>query len=84
MYTEITLTDRQNEVLKFIEGFILKFSYPPTRHEIAEGFDFASANAAEQHLRALERKGFIALPSGISRGIVIKKSSLPTKKKGIK
>lgn len=80
MMIETALTDRQKEVLKFIEGFILKFSYPPTRNEIAEGFDFASANAAEQHLRALERKGFIALSAGISRGIVIKKASLPLKR----
>ncbi len=64
-----TLTHRQSEVLEFIEHFIDSEGMPPTRAEIAEALGFRSPNAAEDHLRALARKGAIELLRGTSRGI---------------
>ena len=64
-----TLTDRQAEILELIRGYIAEEGCPPTRAEIAETLGFRSPNAAEDHLRALERKGFIELVPGASRGI---------------
>jgi repressor LexA len=63
------LTDRQNEILKLIRELTEVAGYPPTRAEIAERMGFRSVNAAEQHLRALERKGAIDIAAGSSRGI---------------
>jgi repressor LexA len=63
------LTDRQSEILKLIRELIEVSGFPPTRAEIAERMGFRSVNAAEQHLRALERKGAIEISSGASRGI---------------
>jgi repressor LexA len=63
------LTPRQAEILALIQEYIYDEGYPPTRMEIAEAFGFRSPNAAEEHLRALERKGFIELLQGSSRGI---------------
>jgi len=63
------LTARQEEVLRWIERFLEREGYPPTRAEIARGLGFRSANAAEDHLRALARKGAIDLSPGASRGI---------------
>ena len=66
------LTDRQNEILKLIRELTEVSGYPPTRAEIAERMGFRSVNAAEQHLRALERKGAIDIAAGSSRGIRVK------------
>ena len=66
------LTPRQSEILQFIQSFIDKAGMPPTRAEISEALGFKSHNAAEEHLRALERKGAIALIPGTSRGIRLK------------
>ncbi len=63
------LTPRQQQILDLIQAFIERSGYPPTRSEIAEALGFRSANAAEQHLRALARKGAITLQPGASRGI---------------
>jgi repressor LexA len=63
------LTDRQSEILKLIRDLMEVSGYPPTRAEIAERMGFRSVNAAEQHLRALEKKGAIEISSGSSRGI---------------
>jgi len=63
------LTPRQAEILALIQEYIYDEGYPPTRMEIAEAFGFRSPNAAEEHLRALERKGYIELLPGSSRGI---------------
>ncbi len=63
------LTARQNQILKLIQRFVESQGFPPTRAEIAEKFGFRSPNAAEDHLRALERKGVISLLPGASRGI---------------
>jgi len=62
-------TKRQSQILRFIRDSLEAAGYPPTRAEIARAFRFASANAAEDHLRALERKGLIALDAGAARGI---------------
>jgi repressor LexA len=63
------LTERQNEILKLVRELTEVSGYPPTRAEIAERMGFRSVNAAEQHLRALEKKGAIEISSGASRGI---------------
>jgi repressor LexA len=63
------LTARQSEILALIEQTIASTGFPPTRAEIAQALGFKSANAAEDHLRALEKKGFITLTPGASRGI---------------
>lgn len=69
-----TLTPRQNEVLALIRRSLLETGMPPTRAEIAEQLGFRSVNAAEEHLRALKRKGVIELLPGTSRGIQLKDS----------
>src|SRR5438132_12326300 len=63
------LTERQAEILKLIRELTEVSGYPPTRAEIAERMGFRSVNAAEQHLRALEKKGAIDISAGSSRGI---------------
>lgn len=63
------LTKRQGEVLDFIRRYLAENDMVPTRSEIAENFGFSSANAAAQHLKALEKKGYIQLLSDIPRGI---------------
>lgn len=63
------LTRRQQEILDFILQFMEKEGYPPTRAEIAQHFGFRSPNAAESHLRALDRKGALRLEAGRSRGL---------------
>ena len=66
---ENTLTARQAEILELIRSYIEEEGCPPTRAEIAATLGFRSANAAEDHLRALERKGYIEMIPGSSRGI---------------
>lgn len=63
------LTVRQQQVYDLIREFLEETGYPPTRAEIADYLGFRSANAAEDHLRALERKGVIEMIPGASRGI---------------
>ncbi len=63
------LTARQHEVLELIQTSITATGAPPTPAEIAQALGFKSANAAEEHLKALARKGAIELVSGTSRGI---------------
>ena len=71
------LTARQAEILALIQDFMERSGFPPTRAEIAEKLGFKSANAAEEHLRALERKGILDILPGASRGIQLKQSGLP-------
>jgi repressor LexA len=71
------LTDRQSEILQLIRELTEVSGFPPTRAEIAERMGFRSVNAAEQHLRALEKKGAIDILSGASRGIRVNDSKLP-------
>ncbi len=68
------LTPRQSQILKLIQDFIGETGMPPTRAEIAEELGFRSPNAAEEHLRALQRKGVLELIPGTSRGIQLKDS----------
>ena len=63
------LTQRQQQVLDIIRQHIDETGYPPTRAEIAKDLGFKSANAAEEHLKALARKGAIEIIAGASRGI---------------
>lgn len=65
----IKLTPRQTEVLDFIRSYIDDTGYPPTRADIAHELGFKSANASEEHLKALARKGAIEIIPGTSRGI---------------
>ncbi len=74
----IKLTARQQEVLNLIKAHIDDTGYPPTRAEIAQALGFRSANAAEEHLKALARKGAIEMVAGASRGI-----RLPETQEGI-
>jgi repressor LexA len=74
----LQLTSRQQEILDFIRNSFEVFSMPPTRAEIASAFGFASANAAEEHLRALAKKGAITLEPGSARGIrLVEQLGLP-------
>lgn len=65
----LKLTARQEEVLNLIKSHIDETGYPPTRVEIAKTLGFKSANAAEEHLKALAKKGAIEMVAGASRGI---------------
>ena len=65
------LTSRQKEILTLIKDHLKEKGFPPTRADISRTLGFKSHNAAEQHLRAIEKKGFISILSGASRGIVL-------------
>lgn len=65
----LKLTPRQEQVLAFVRQHIEDTGYPPTRADIARQLGFKSANAAEEHLKALARKGAIEMIPGASRGI---------------
>ena len=70
------LTTRQQEIFDFIKAEIEFNGYPPTRSEIAKVFGFKSPNAAEDHIKALKKKGFLNIVSGASRGISINKEDI--------
>lgn len=70
------LTARQQQILELIQNAIAHTGAPPTRAEIATELGFRSANAAEEHLQALARKGVIELVSGTSRGIRLRSDTL--------
>jgi repressor LexA len=72
------LTARQAQVLELVRQAIEDSGMPPTRAEIATALGFRSANAAEEHLRALARKGAIELLPGASRGIRLKSTARDT------
>ena len=69
------LTARQQQVLEVIRQYVADTGYPPTRADIARELGFKSANAAEEHLRALARKGAIEMIAGASRGIRLTESA---------
>jgi repressor LexA len=72
------LTPRQEEILDFIRNSLEVLGAPPTRTEICSAFGFASPNAAEDHLRALAKKGVIVLEPGSARGIrLVEQLGLP-------
>src|SRR3546814_8462615 len=65
----VKLTERQQQILELIRSEITRTGFPPTRAEIARALGFKAANAAEDHLKALAKKGAIELTAGASRGI---------------
>ena len=68
------LTATQAKVFKFVKSYANKHGMPPTRKEICNGFGWASYNAAQGHIAALHRKGYLRMLGGkLSRGIVILK-----------
>jgi repressor LexA len=69
------LTQRQQQVLDIVRHHIEDTGYPPTRADIARTLGFKSANAAEEHLKALARKGAIEMIAGASRGIRLPESA---------
>jgi repressor LexA len=69
------LTQRQQQVLDIVRQHINETGYPPTRADIAQKLGFKSANAAEEHLKALARKGAIEMIAGASRGIRLPESA---------
>jgi repressor LexA len=72
------LTRRQAEILELLRTHLEETGFPPTRAEIAVHFGFSSPNAAEEHLRALERKGAIEMLPGASRGLrILQADGLP-------
>lgn len=78
----LKLTKRQQQILDFVQQSIKQNAAPPTRAELCAHFGFKSPNAAEDHLKALQRKGAIELLAGVSRGIrlpqsVIEPTGLP-------
>jgi repressor LexA len=70
------LTAKQLEVAQFIQRFRAANGYPPTRREIALNFGWASINAAEEHIRALVRKGVLTIDTGIARGMKLVDAAL--------
>ncbi len=76
MYEKPKLTDRQQQILDLVQRAIERTGAPPTRAEIATELGFKSANAAEEHLQALARKGVIELIGGTSRGIRLRSETL--------
>jgi repressor LexA len=73
----IKLTARQQQVLDFIKSSLEETGFPPTRAEIANELGFRSPNAAEEHLKALARKGAIEMMAGASRGIRVVEEANP-------
>jgi repressor LexA len=71
------LTARQQQILDLIRKAIVRTGFPPTRAEIANELGFRSPNAAEEHLKALARKGVLELSAGTSRGIRVVAPELP-------
>ena len=76
VYEPPKLTDRQQQILDLVQSAIERTGAPPTRAEIATELGFKSANAAEEHLQALARKGVIELVGGTSRGIRLRSETL--------
>ena len=81
---QVKLTARQQQILSLIQTAIQNTGAPPTRAEIATELGFKSANAAEEHLQALARKGVIQLVSGTSRGIRLKQTATEPVELGFK
>lgn len=75
MQNTVKLTARQQQILELVQRAIITTGAPPTRAEIAAELGFRSANAAEEHLQALARKGVIELVSSTSRGIRLKQAA---------
>ena len=67
--TPPVLTARQQQILDWIRGHLEATGRPPTRAEIATGLGFSTPSSAEDHLRALEKKGVLEIQAGASRGL---------------
>ena len=65
------LTDAQEKVLDFIKSYTDENGWPPTRGEISTEFNWVSSNAAHDHLKAIEKKGYIYIAEGVARGIKV-------------
>lgn len=65
------LTKTQNLIFEFIKGFIDENSYSPTSKDIQKRFDFKSVNAAFEHLKWIEKKGYIKRTPNVARSIVV-------------
>jgi len=76
------LSPRQDKILQFITEFQAEYNFPPSTREICAHFGFASPKAAIDHLKALEKKGYLQIHSGKSRGITMLKPH-PASMKGI-
>ena len=69
-FSRIPLTAKQAAVLDFVKLHAKRYGFPPTRQEISDAFGFASANAAQQHLELIARKGHIVMQHA-ARGIIL-------------
>jgi repressor LexA len=69
------LTDRQSEILQFIQQFISETGYPPTLRDICRQFGMASTYGVQRHMEALEKKGYISRDSNTSRGMTVIRDS---------
>ena len=65
------LTEKQRQVLDCIKRMTVNKGFPPTRKEIAAAMGFRSPNAAEDYIRALERKGALYVTRGVARGLLV-------------
>lgn len=65
------LSQRQELLLGFVKGYVAKHGYAPTVREIADALEISSTNAVTDHLKALERKGYVKLTKGAARAIVV-------------
>lgn len=72
------LPPRQQEVFDLLLAFTKKNGYPPTNRELANLIGVRSANAIAEHIRALERKGFVSVARGVARGITVVRQNEPT------
>ncbi|MDX1676349.1 transcriptional repressor LexA [Arsukibacterium sp.] len=77
------LTPRQAEILQLIKDYQAETGMPPTRAEIASQLGFKSANAAEEHLKALAKKGVLTMMPGTSRGIRLLEDELEPEQLGL-
>jgi repressor LexA len=68
---KIPLTDRQRLVYEFVCLYMAEYGTPPTRQEIADAFEYKSANAAQQHLNAIVAKGWLTVRQGKARGLQV-------------
>jgi SOS-response transcriptional repressor LexA len=65
------LTERQSEILRYVAGYVDDRGYPPSLRDIGRAFEIASTNGVNDHLRALERKGYLRRDPMLSRGMVV-------------
>ena len=72
------LTDRQEEILNFIQQFQQEYGYPPTLREIGKQFSISSTFGVKRHLDALSKKGYLNILSNTSRGISITREDFET------